>query len=174
MVDIYALCDPDSKEVRYIGKANNAGSRLQRHLSDMKRRNTPLYSWMRKLEGSGKSPILKVIIVCGDDDWKAHEREAIRMARGMGVRLLNLAEGGDEPLCPRETRTKNGKKNAGKMVASRWHDPKKALYFELMNGLGRELAAGNVTPKILQKMRDRPAIFGRMLAKHDRRMARNG
>jgi len=43
---IYALTDPSTGEVRYIGKANDPSARLKSHLMDSRRRNTPVYRWI--------------------------------------------------------------------------------------------------------------------------------
>lgn len=105
---IYALTDPNTNEVRYLGKANNVDARFKGHLRDMDRRKTPVYSWMRKLWESAKHPKVTTIAVCGND-WQATERLLIAGFRERGARLLNLADGGDEPYCSPEVRRQNGK-----------------------------------------------------------------
>jgi hypothetical protein len=112
MTEIYGLLDPGTGELRYIGKANNSRKRLASHLRDSRRRDTPVYRWIRKLLSKGLAPELVVLAEC--DDWKAKEIELIAKARGFGFRLLNVADGGDEPHCPMEVRRKNGRKSAAK------------------------------------------------------------
>lgn len=103
---IYGLTDPRDGRVRYVGKANDPTSRLKGHLRDCRRRNTPVYAWIRKLAGLGLSPGLCVLEAdCAD--WKEAERRIIAERRGAGEKLLNVAEGGDEPHCPLEVRRKN-------------------------------------------------------------------
>ena len=102
---IYGLFD-SSGALRYVGKANNAEKRLQSHMRDVRRRPTPLYSWIRK---HGK-PEMRVLRVCTDQDWREAEREIIAAARARGDRLLNVADGGDEPFCSTETRRENGRR----------------------------------------------------------------
>lgn len=103
---IYALKDADGS-VRYIGKANDPDKRLKSHMRDSVRRDTPVYRWIRK---NGK-PIMEVLT---DDieDWKEAERRIIAEHRDAGHALLNVADGGDEPFCPKEVRAANGRKNA--------------------------------------------------------------
>ena len=48
-VEIYALLCPNTKDVRYIGKANDSEKRLKSHIRDSRRRNTPVYCWIKKL-----------------------------------------------------------------------------------------------------------------------------
>lgn len=109
MSGIYALMDPTSGELRYIGKADCSDKRLKGHLRDARRRNTPVYAWIRKLLACGKTPEM-VVIDEACSDWKARERELIARARLSGYRLLNLADGGDEPHCPKGVRSSNAKR----------------------------------------------------------------
>ena len=105
--EIYALCHPQTGEVRYIGKANDAQKRLKSHIRDSRTRKTPVYSWIRKLQSSGLAPSIRVLEVA--DDWIEAEKRLIALHRE-GGRLLNLADGGDEPFCSAETRSANGKR----------------------------------------------------------------
>lgn len=107
---IYGLCDRETGELRYIGKARNPAKRLAGHMRESRRRNTPLYAWIRK---HGEPRL--IIIDAGCADWRESERRHIAEARSAGVRLLNLADGGDEPHCPIEVR----RANAAKAVAKR-------------------------------------------------------
>lgn len=105
---IYSLSNPTTGEIRYVGKANDVNKRLKSHIYDSKTRNTPLYNWIRKLISNGLMPVINIICEC--DNWQERERQIIKEYRGKGFRLLNVAEGGDEPFCSIETRIKNGKK----------------------------------------------------------------
>lgn len=105
MAVIYALCDPKTGEVRYIGKANCAESRLKSHMRDSRKRKTPLYSWIKK---HGKPDM--VILQENCEDWREAEKAEIKKHRENGARLLNIAEGGDQPFCPLEVRQDNARK----------------------------------------------------------------
>lgn len=105
MAQIYGLADPETGEIRYIGKANDARKRLASHMRDSTRRDTPVYRWIRK---HGKPSL--VILIEASRDWRADERRLIAEARRRGDRLLNIADGGDEPFCPHEVRVANAKK----------------------------------------------------------------
>ena len=107
-VAIYALCCPDSGSVRYIGKANNAQARYKSHLTASKSRKTPVYCWIRKLATDGKAPVMQVLELV-ESDWQEAERRLIAEYRIKG-KLLNVAEGGDEPFCPTSVRVANSKK----------------------------------------------------------------
>lgn len=106
---IYALLCPDTRAVRYIGKADDPYRRLKGHMREVRRRRTPLYLWLRRLQAEGKAPILDVIETCPAVDWPDRERHWIETFRqpGDGL-LLNLAEGGDQPSCPPEVQSANG------------------------------------------------------------------
>lgn len=105
LAEIYALCDPDTGEIRYIGKANNSKRRLASHIRDSRRKNMPVHGWIRKLVDSGKMPELIVIELTYD--WCEAERRLIAKSRARGDRLLNVADGGNEPHCPRDVRVAN-------------------------------------------------------------------
>lgn len=107
--EIYGLFDPESGELRYIGKANNSAKRLKSHLREVRRRKTPLYNWLAKLE---LPPIVEVLErTC---NWREAETRLIAEHRAKGTRLLNIADGGDEPHCPKSIRADNGRMAAKK------------------------------------------------------------
>ena len=143
MVDIYALCDPRIGAIRYIGKANCARKRFAGHLRDSRRRDTPVYRWIRKLASVGMVPELMILVSVKEDKWQETEISAISQAKVLGIDLLNVAEGGDHPLCPREVRAENGRKNA----ASRNH----RLWW-LKRKLGENLKHGYVRAETVAKM----------------------
>lgn len=107
MAEIYLLKHPVSAEIRYVGKANNSQARLKSHLRDAKRRNTPLYSWIRKLMSQGLIPTVEVVKVVDDSDWEAEESCEISKRLKEGCRLLNLAPGGNQPHPSPEQRAKS-------------------------------------------------------------------
>lgn len=113
-VEIYALIDPRDGEVRYIGKAIDSKKRLKTHLRES-RRDFPVYRWIKKLKEIGLSPSVRVEAICSGDDWQNAERAAIAKARADGVRLLNVADGGDQPMVTPEQRQSNYKALASHM-----------------------------------------------------------
>ena len=104
--EIYALIDPRDGQVRYIGKAQNSKRRLAAHLREARRR-TPVYDWIRKLRSMGLTPTVRVLSVTSD--WRHEERKLIAWGRALGCRLLNIADGGDQPACSQEQRSLNAK-----------------------------------------------------------------
>ena len=104
MVEIYGLLDPDSGDLRYVGKAKNAQKRLKVHLFERKL-TRPVNRWVKSLVDQGKCPVLKVLEVVEDDKWEEAERRLIAEHRKT-ANLLNLADGGAMPSQTKEQRKK--------------------------------------------------------------------
>lgn len=107
-VELYVLRDPDTGMPRYAGKANDAAARLKTHVRDSRRRRTPLYAWLQKLQAQGQTPTLSVVGSVPSSCWQEAERHLIRSLRAAGAPMLNIADGGDEPFCSHSTRAANG------------------------------------------------------------------
>ncbi len=89
---IYSLFDPRSKEIRYIGKANNPTMRLYRHLRETY--NSPKCRWIKSLLNSGVLPEMDILEEVDASDWEESERFYIGYFRFLGCRLTNLDAGG--------------------------------------------------------------------------------
>lgn len=104
VASIYGLYDRDGN-LRYIGKAVDPAKRLKGHMRDVLRKKTPLYNWINK----NGFPEMRVIEEnCAD--WREAEIRLIREARERGEKLLNVADGGDQPYCSKEVRAANGRR----------------------------------------------------------------
>jgi hypothetical protein len=156
VTSIYGLYDK-SGQLRYIGKANNPEKRLSSHMRDARRRDTPVYRWIRK----NGTPVMHIL---SQDctDWRAEERRLIAEARASGHKLLNVAEGGDEPHCDIETRRANGKRLNDRIA----NDPK----FAELREIKRRLMHHFRDPKISDERRE--IVRGRMrdLAEYNPRL----
>lgn len=108
---IYVLIDPFTKEVRYVGKANNPAERLKGHIRDSGRHMRPVCRWVASLLKMGAAPIMEILFE-GVENWQDVEVAAIKRYRELGARLLNLADGGDHLWCSPGTRERNAIKNA--------------------------------------------------------------
>lgn len=89
---IYALCEPGTRTVRYIGKSNNPVRRLKLHLSDSRKKENPLGDWLRLLGGA--VPNLVVLREVPTEKWQESEKRYICLARGLGMSLTNSNDGG--------------------------------------------------------------------------------
>lgn len=130
-VAIYALCCPDSGLIRYIGKANDPDKRFASHLRDARRRNTPVYCWIRSLPSH---PVMKVLEWVDADVWPEAEKRLIIEHRAVG-KLLNLADGGDCPTPSKEQRAKAARAS----VASRESSPERKRLWDLKRKMGAHL-----------------------------------
>ena len=139
---IYGLADPETGEVRYIGKAASPKRRYAGHLRET-RRKTPLYCWIASLTKRGLKPSL-VILIEASADWRADEKRLIAEARSRGERLLNVADGGDQPHCSAEVRAANGRR----VAASR-----DKRFWSLKRDIGQALRDGCLNEATKAKMR---------------------
>lgn len=117
MVEIYGLHDPDTGELRYVGKANNAAQRLKSHITNCHRVHTPVTSWIAALLKAGKLPVMKVMEVVAKDEWEAAERRLIAQHR-LTAKLLNVADGGAVPHQTRDQR-RNAARAANESMSKR-------------------------------------------------------
>jgi predicted GIY-YIG superfamily endonuclease len=83
-VYVYALCEPSTGEIRYVGKSRNPVQRLAGHLTSTGR----VGSWIATLESV---PVVRVLEACEtEEDALANERRFIANFN-IGGRLLNIA-----------------------------------------------------------------------------------
>lgn len=94
---IYALLDPQTLEIRYIGKSSSGLNRPKHHLhpSVYNSLHIPLYLWIKKLKAKNLSPVIEILEETKADRLSGREIHYIKIAREFGYRLLNLTEGGD-------------------------------------------------------------------------------
>lgn len=162
-VEIYALLDPADGSVRYIGKARDSAKRFVGHLREVRRRS-PLYDWIWKLRASGLVPVLTVLETCAEADWKERERFHIADGRARGLRLLSLADGGDQPYCSPEVLKANGKKNAARMLEARTETEfAKRMWLakkQIAVGLKKGWVSEGAKAKLRLAAAKRPDLFG--------------
>lgn len=91
---IYALIDPTTQEIRYIGKTNQrSDNRLRQHIEHPT--NANMRRWIANLIAAGTPPKIRLITCCPLAEWQHHESRWIRWARELGARLLNFDPGGE-------------------------------------------------------------------------------
>lgn len=179
MSNIYGLFDKDGN-LRYIGKANDPAHRLRCHVRDTisGRRNYPVNNWI----GKNGTPQLR-ILEANCADWRESEKRLIAEARARGDRLLNVADGGEQPHVTLEQRMKNGAATGPKNIrAMHRHlddNPEKAVARELMVRLGQFLrsikSGGAYSKEWLDKSKERarlihklrPDLFPKIVAMYD-------
>ena len=105
-VFIYALCDPRTFEVRYVGKSNNPYLRLRwGHLRD--KNSTHKVHWIQYLLKIGLKPTIQILEQCEESIWQDRERFCISFHKNVcKCALTNETEGGDGIPMTREVRKK--------------------------------------------------------------------
>lgn len=92
-VSIYALCDPDTDEVRYVGKAIDVQRRFKQHIYYSQFRQTVKDLWIQGLEKRGQQPTIVVLEVVSRGE--AHAREVYWIGRCASTgRLFNITHSG--------------------------------------------------------------------------------
>lgn len=95
-VIIYILTEPDTNEVRYVGKTINLKNRLNRHLNESKKSTSShKKAWIRGLLKKGLEPKIKIVDEVLNDEWEFWESYWIEQFRVWGFRLTNKTTGGD-------------------------------------------------------------------------------
>jgi len=92
---IYALVDPDTDGVRYVGKADNPHKRLEIHLAGYEPRTTHKSNWIKSLLAQGKQPELMILEEVDAAAWQEAEKRWIAYFRKVGVSLTNTTDGGE-------------------------------------------------------------------------------
>jgi len=126
---IYALLDPRTQVVRYIGKSDNPKRRLSQHLRSASW-SSPFgihrLNWIRSLLREGVKPKLEIIDEVSQTEWQAVEAAYVIFYRDEeGCDLVNTQPGGigpgsgkDNPIFGRhhtlETRLKIGAAHKGR------------------------------------------------------------
>lgn len=111
---IYALCEPGSRKIRYIGKADCPELRLKEHLRTSLKLKTYLGNWLRRVVKSGKIPNLITLKKVSERSWKTEECRYIAAARMLKIALVNATDGGEGVTMTSETRKKISAANKGR------------------------------------------------------------
>lgn len=160
MVYIYALIDPFSKEIRYIGKSTRPKERLANHCNEKAKswRNHWIQSVLRK----GKRPEISILeTISKDSDWQAKEKEWIKIGREKGWKLTNCTDGGDGVVnLPKEIRDR-----IAKVWIGRKHSP------ESLKKIGMASRGRKKTAEMKEFMRNK--MKGRKIEWKDKISASN-
>lgn len=90
---IYALADPDTLLIRYIGQTSSPGRRKWVHASASNNRSDrKLCAWVRGLLANGRKPLMVELETTGEPDTR--EQHWIAEITAHGADLLNMNEGG--------------------------------------------------------------------------------
>lgn len=89
---IYTLSDQDGN-IRYVGKSNNPTKRLLHH--KWNDRKCKLTSWLTSLRQKGLEPVLEVLDLVEENEWRFWEQFWISQCKTWGFKLTNMTEGGE-------------------------------------------------------------------------------
>jgi hypothetical protein len=140
---IYALCDPDTNQVRYIGKADNLQKRLKRHMGGYEPRPTYKSNWVKSLKKLNKRPIIMILEEVQRDSWQEAEKRWIDYYRKQGANLTNMVDGGiggnTTPVFSKEERQRRSKQSSKRMTVM-WDEVRKEREKEkeIIKGLRNE------------------------------------
>lgn len=100
MVFIYILIDPQTNEIRYVGKTKHPlAQRLSEHCSHAmtsKKRNKRL-NWIRSVLRKGYVPIMELVQEVPESIWGQAEKYWVAYYGAIGCDLTNGTEGGEGP-----------------------------------------------------------------------------
>jgi hypothetical protein len=95
---IYCLMDPDSGEIRYVGKTSVGLKRIDQHLKSARKSNpkTRVQRWISRVVSEGKIPRVAILDYAESDDELCRlEIMWITNCRDCGCNLTNMSDGGD-------------------------------------------------------------------------------
>ena len=92
---IYALLDPETLSIRYIGKSSNPAGRLRQHIRDAFKERNYKANWIRSLLGIGMQPTLQIVDEVNVSEWQAAEAAYIEFYRSEGCAITNGSPGGE-------------------------------------------------------------------------------
>jgi len=113
---IYGLIDPNTNQIRYIGKAVNLFMRIKNHYKPSRLIiNTHKNNWLNKLLNEGKYANIQIIEKCNNqDELNDAEKKWIKLYKDLGYDLTNGTNGGDGGKMSPESIEKMRLKKIGK------------------------------------------------------------
>lgn len=95
---IYTLSDPNTKEVRYVGKTKQSlYVRYCDHISIKNNRNNLNYyskNWIKSLLNKNEKPIIELLDIVDESNWENEEIFYISYFKYLGFNLTNYQQGG--------------------------------------------------------------------------------
>jgi predicted GIY-YIG superfamily endonuclease len=146
---IYALKDPTTNEIRYIGKANDPNERYKNHINKYGDKNTHKRNWLNKLREEKLKPILEILEEVSIDNWVEFEKSYIKKYLDAGCKLLNYTDGGDGATFANSGSFKKGE--GGKKVVMLDKDGNYIKTFNMIKDAEDELGTTSSVSAILTK-----------------------
>jgi hypothetical protein len=92
---IYALKDPNTNKIRYVGKSNNPIKRLYDHIHSCHLTHTHKNNWLQSLLRENKKPTVEILEEVNSSEWQFYEKYWIHKLKNQGEKLTNIDEGGN-------------------------------------------------------------------------------
>lgn len=115
---IYALIDPRTKSVRYVGQTNNPLKRYRSHLNTPKSYRTSL--WITELKSNDLQPIYSTLEITDESHWAEREVFWIAHYRQVGCDLINKHPGGGGTV-RNQPKSETHRQNLAKSGAQTWY-----------------------------------------------------
>lgn len=153
---IYALCEPGTGVIRYIGKANDPKVRFGYHIRSSIKFRSHLGSWLRSL--AGRRPTLLVLKEVDQASWAEEERRFIKAAKAIGIDLVNGTDGGEGVVPTDATRRKMGEWQKGKTKSAEHREKIRATLIGRKRPFTSVQARRNISAALLGKKKAPAAI----------------
>lgn len=113
---IYGLKDPNTLQIRYVGKSNNPESRLKKHIKDAENaKKVHRLCWIKGLLERQQRPLLEIIEEVDVNIWGEREDFWIKSFPN----LTNMIDGGKFcPMLVPEIAKRAGQSNRGKKLSA--------------------------------------------------------
>ncbi len=174
MIHIYALVDPETHQVRYIGKSIRPRERLVNQMNE--RANTYRSNWLQGLRRRGLAPEQVILLsLPPESDWQNAERFWIAEGRRRGWPLVNGTKGGDGV----SGLTGESKERMARTWVGRKHRPETLVKIGAASVSGGDFGKGDVVGEAADTVFVALALVGRWFPEHDllaeveTRLARN-
>ncbi len=128
---IYALIDPRTEEIRYIGKTCNIKERFNKHKSTAKHCRTHKEKWINSLQKINLQPKLKILITSIEQLLNNLEIELIKHYKQF-CKLVNGTAGGDGTRKPQTEKVKERMRNNNPM-----HNKEIAIFVNRKNAVNK-------------------------------------
>lgn len=108
--NIYILICPISKQIKYVGKANDPKRRLKDHMIDFRSRlgEFEKTKWLLELYRKNLKPEMEIVDTVDMNDWKKWEQFWIEYFISIGCILVNSGKGGNGLSTANEQSFKQG------------------------------------------------------------------
>jgi len=92
---IYVLKDPETLDIRYVGKTTCLKRRFKSHKCLKATKGTHLSSWIVSLRNKGLLPLMETVDIVEGAGWREKESYYIEFYKNQGFDLVNLTSGGE-------------------------------------------------------------------------------